>query len=216
MKISAPIVLLAATLLALPALAQNWVVYSPPEGDFRVLFPSAPVQSAETDGSVAFRAQQEIESDMIVYAVYRLPASVQRTGNDEIDIQQLLLARLGADPPRRVRADEVPADFQGQLFEYRRSLSVSRIAGAAGRYYHLEVVMPRKRAHLGMQTARDFFASFQTGGTGVPGITAGLTQQIDAWCQNRQDAFTRTFCEYSVCLQPGFAQNPKCAALLKR
>jgi hypothetical protein len=215
MKISISLVFFAAAVLTQPVLAQKWVVYSPPEGDFRVLFPASPVQSPESDGSVAFRAQQEIEADRIVYAVYRLPASVQRTGNEELDIQKVLLARLG-EPPGRVRAEEVPADFQGHLFEYRRSLSVSRIAGAAGRYYHLEVLMPRKRAHQGMQTARDFFASFQTGGAGVPGITTGFTQQIDTWCQNRTDVFTRTFCEYSVCLQAGFAQNPKCTALLQR
>jgi hypothetical protein len=216
MKISASLVLCAAALLAQPAFAQKWVVYSPPERDFRVLFPSEPVQSAESDGAVAFRAQQEIEEDRIVYVVFRLPASVQRTGDEALDIQKLLLGRLGGDPPRRMRDEEAPADFQGHLFEYRRSLSVNRIVGAAGRYYHLEVLMPRKRAPQGMQTARDFFASFQAGGVGVPGIMAGFTQQIDAWCQNRKDVFTRTFCEYSVCLQPGFAQNPKCAGLLKR
>jgi hypothetical protein len=192
------------------------VVYSPPEGDFRVLFPSNPVQSPESDGSVAFRAQQDLEEGSLVFIVRRLSPSVHRTGDEAQDIHNLLQARAGEETPRRVRAEEVPADFQGQLFEYRRSLSVNRIVGAGGRYYHLEVLAPRKRTHQGMQTARDFFASFQASGAGVPGIMTGFTQQIDAWCQNRDDVFSRTFCEYSVCLQPGFAQNPKCTGLLKR
>jgi hypothetical protein len=200
-----------------PAVAQKWVVYTPPERDFRVLFPSEPTQGPTRDGAVAFRSQQESGDGHIEYVVYRLPASVKRTGNEAQDIEALLKARLGDDVPvRPIREEDTAADYQRYAFEYRRSVSVHRLAGAPGRYYHLEVMMPHGRSVIALQTARDFFASFQAGGVSVPGILAGFTQKVESWCQGRTDSFTRMFCEYSVCLQPGFETNPRCTGLFKR
>jgi hypothetical protein len=217
MKISASLVLFAAALLTQPAFAQKWVVYSPPERDFRVLFPSDPVQAKAGDGAISFRAlYDDAGAGNIEYVVHRLPAGVQLTGQEEQDIQRLLEARLGDVRVGRPPQQELDADWPRHVFEYRRSLSVNRVVTAGGRNYHLEVVMPRNRVQQGMQTARDFLTSFQAGGVSVPGALTGFTQKIETWCQGRTDVFTRTFCEYSTCLQPGFQQNPKCAGLLRR
>jgi hypothetical protein len=178
MKISASLVLFAAALLGHPALAQNFVVYSPPERDFRVLFPSNPVQAPERDGAVAFRAQQDAGEGAIEYVVRRLPATVQRTGSEEHDIQKLLVARLEGDGRvGRMRDEDLAAEWPRHVFEYRRSISVNRLVTAGSRSYHLEVLMPRNLMHRGMQTARDFFASFQASGVTVPGLM-GIVQRL--------------------------------------
>ena len=210
-------VLCATALFGTLAMAQKWVVYTPPERDFRVLFPSEPVRAPGNDGSVAFRAQFESGDGMVEYRVYRLPPAVQRIGNEAQEIQNLLQARLGESVPvRRVSEEETSTDWQRYVFEYSRAWSINRLVGSGGRYYHLEVFVPRGSGYAVTQTARDFFASFQASGVSIPGLAAGVGQKVETWCQGRTDAFSRAFCEYSVCLQGAFAQDPRCAALLKR
>jgi hypothetical protein len=209
--------LCTAALLGAPAAAQNWVVYTPQERDFRVLFPSQPARLPGNDGTVAFRAQAESGDRTLQYTVYRLPTSLRRVGDEAQDIEKLLQARLGDSVPvRRVREEEPANDWQRYVFEYSRSISVNRLVGSGGRYYQLEVLIPGRTGSAGIQTARDFFASFQASGISIPGLVSGLSQGFDSWCQGRTDPFTRAFCEYSVCLQAAFEQDPRCAALFKR
>jgi hypothetical protein len=206
-----------AALLAAPAAGQKWVTYTPPERDFRVLFPSEPVRVPVNDGSVAYRALHEIGDHTVEYAVYRLPPSFQRGSDEAQDIQRLLLARLdGEGSVRWMREEDSAADYQRYVFQYRNSSSIDRIAGAPGRYYHLEVRTLGSRSLIAAQTARDFFASFSASGISIPGLVSGLGQRVETWCQGRTDPFTRAFCEYSACLQAGSEQDPRCTALFKR
>jgi hypothetical protein len=211
-----PLLLLAASLLAAPAFAQNWVAYVPAERDFRVLFPSQPTRSTAGDGSVVYRARFESGDHMIDYAVYRLPATVQRVSDEGQELRLRLQARLGDDVAvRSVREEDAGPAWERHVFRHRNATSVHRLVGAPGRYYELEVSMPG-RGFVAVQTARDFFNSFQASGLRLPSLALEIGQRIETWCQSRTDPFTRAFCEYSVCLQPGFEQNPRCTSLFRR
>jgi hypothetical protein len=61
-----PVLLFLVAALSGAAWGQNWTVFTPPEGDFKVLFPDAPVRLSEKDGSITFKTQVE-ESDYTVW-----------------------------------------------------------------------------------------------------------------------------------------------------
>jgi hypothetical protein len=194
--------------------AQNWIVFIPAERDFRVLLPEVPSQSTAVDGSTVFTAQMERNDNYVRYSVYRLPPGAQLVGDARVDLQQRLQARVH-DEERGVRYvnDEIAdGNWERYIFRYGKAISVHRLVGHGGRYYELEVSMPRGSPELAVHTARDFFNSFHARGLALPPL-ARTAQRIDAWCQSRTDPFSRAFCQYSVCLQPGQEKYPHCSAL---
>ena len=208
------IVLLFIAVATGSAHAQNWTAFSPPERDFRVLFPEPPSRSTARDGSTVFTAQVARTEYDVKYAVYRLPPGARLIGNARTDIQQRLQARA-RDEERGVsyvREDGGESGWERYVFRQGRAISVHRLVGQAGRYYELEVSMPRGSSELAINTARDFFNSFQPVGIGLPPVTS-VVQQIETWCKGRTDAFSQAFCRYSVCLQPGYEKYPHCATL---
>ena len=215
-RLSALVMLLAVVFAPLAA-AQNWVVYVPVERDFRVLFPSPPSRSTAQDGSEVFRSRFESGDDQIEYVVYRLPATYQALGTEAQQIQQRLQSRTRDDVAvRALHEEDAGPMWERHMYRYRNTTSIHRLVGAPGRYYELEVVMPRGRTVIALQSARDFFNSFQATGVSLPSLITGLGQNIANWCQTRTDPFTRAFCEFSACLQPGLEQNPRCAPFYRR
>ena len=201
-------------LLSGAAQAQSWIVFVPAERDFRVLLPEAPSRSTAVDGSTVFTARMERNDYDVRYSVYRLPPGVQLVGDPRADLQQRLQARA-RDEERGVRyvSDEIAdGNWERYIFRYGKAISVHRLVGHGGRYYELEVSMPRGSPELAVHTARDFFNSFQARGLALPPLTT-IGQRIDAWCQARTDPFSRAFCQYSVCLQPGYEKHAHCSAL---
>lgn len=200
-------------LLTGPAIAQNWVVFVPAERDFRALFPELPSRATLPDGSTVFTARMERNDYDILFAVYRLPHGRRLQGDARSQIQQRLQARV-RDEERGVRyvADEDPdPSWERHVFRHGKAISVHRLVGHGGRYFELEVRLPRGSPELAVHTARDFFNSFQVTGAGLTLTT--LVQRVDAWCQGRTDPFSRAFCQYSVCLQPGYEKHSHCSAL---
>jgi hypothetical protein len=217
MKLLAALLLLGAGLFAGAGYAQNWVVFAPPEGDFRVIFPAPPGQTTGADGSVVFKATFENEENSVDYLVHRLPPGVPRIDDARAELQRRLQARVGEDiGVRYVHEEDSSPDWERYVFRYRRAVSIHRLVGTPGRYYELQVLMPRGRVGVAMHSARDFFNSFQATGLSLPGLGVAVAQRLEAWCQTRTDPFTRAFCEYSVCLQPGSEKYPHCASLLRR
>lgn len=196
---------------------QNWTAYAPPERDFRVLFPEPPSRSTAPDGSTVFTARLERNEYDVKYSVYRLPAGSRLAGDARADIQQRLLARTRDEERgvRYVQEDGGEPGWERYVFRQGKAISIHRLVGRAGRYYELEVAMPRGSPELAVHTARDFFNSFQASGIGLPSVTT-VVQQIDTWCKARTDAFSKAFCQYSVCLQSGYEKYPHCTALLGR
>ena len=210
----------AAALLVLSGMTfgtahgQNWIVFVPAERDFRVLLPEAPSRATTVDGSTVFTARMERNEYDVRYSVYRLPVGARLVGNPRADLQQRLQARA-RDEERAVRYvpnEDGDASWERHVFRYGKAVSVHRLIGQGGRYYELEVAMPRGAPELAVQTARDFFNSFQPSGFALPSVTS-VVQQIDTWCKDRTHAFSQAFCQYSVCLQPGYEKYPHCAAL---
>lgn len=197
--------------------AQTWVAFVPPERDFRVLFPAQPVRSTAADGSVVFRATFENDENSVDYVVHRLPPGARQISDPQGEIRRRLEARVHDDAGVQLIQDsDYGPDWGRHIFRHRRAISIHRIAGSPGRYYELEVILPRGRAEIAMHTARDFFESFQITGFSVPAAGIALEQRLADWCQKRTDPFTRAFCEYSVCLQPDYEKHPRCKALLWR
>ncbi|HEX6003852.1 MAG TPA: hypothetical protein VFZ14_07645 [Burkholderiales bacterium] len=194
--------------------AQNWVAFTPPERDFRALFPELPSQSTAPDGSTVFAAAVSRNEFDVRYAVYRLPSGARLVGDPRSDLQQRLQARARDEERgvRYVQDDGAEPGWERYVFRQGKVVSVHRLVGRVGRYYELEVSLPRGSPELAVRTARDFFNSFQATGIALPSI-ATITQQLDTWCKDRKDAFSQAFCRYSVCLQPGYEKYPHCAAL---
>jgi hypothetical protein len=191
MKVLFMLMLFAAGLPT--AQAQNWIVFIPAERDFRVLLPEPPTRATAPDGSTVFRAHIERNDYDIAFSVYRLPAGVRPLGDARAEIQQRLQART-RNEERGVRyvPDEDPDKaWERHVFRQGKAISVHRLVGHGG---------------------RDFFNSFQVTGAGLPSLGT-LVQRIDTWCQSRTDAFSRAFCQYSVCLQPGYEKHAHCSAL---
>lgn len=205
-------ILIVAALCAAAGHAQNWTVFVPQERDFRVVFPAEVTRLNQTDGSVAFRsAFEEVE-----YTVYRLPANTAPITDPGGELQRRLATRVSDDVHiRRVRDDE-DGDWPRHVFEFRRSVSIHRLVEYRGRYYELQVRGSHDQRTLARHTARDFFNSFHLQGIPLPAIGGTLVQRLEAWCQSRTNRFARAFCEYSVCVQPGYEQYPHCNALLMR
>jgi hypothetical protein len=212
MKIAVMFFLLGLT--AASAEAQNWIAFTPAERDFRVLFPESPSRSTATDGSTVFMATVAGNDFDVKYAVYRLSPGARLSGNPRADLQQRLQARARDEERgvRYVQDDGGEPGWERYVFREGRAISVHRLVGRVGRYYELEVSMPRGSPELAIHTARDFFNSFQATGIGFPSV-ASVVQQIDAWCRDRKDSFSQAFCRYSVCLQPGYEKYPHCTAL---
>ena len=212
MKRAAMFFLLALT--AAFAEAQSWIAFTPAERDFRVLFPEPPSQSTAADGSTVFMATVARNEFDVKYAVYRLAPGIRLSGDPRADLQQRLEAR-GRNEERGisyVQDDGGEPGWERYVFREGRAISVHRLVGRVGRYYELEVSMPRGSPELAIHTARDFFNSFQATGVGLPSLATAV-QQIDAWCKDRKDSFSQGFCRYSVCLQPGYEKYPHCTAL---
>ena len=211
MRYSAMLLFLAGTVTG-AAQAQNWTAYIPAERDFRVLFPSPPTRSTEADGSTAFRALFEHEEGSLSYAVYRLPRVTRRAGNPQAEIARHIQARRPNEDVEYLRDRDGTPDWDRHVFRHGRVLSVHRLVEHQGRFYELELTMPRGVSRKAMNTARDFFNSFQLTGIGLPTMTT-VAQQLETWCKDRGDAFSQAFCRYSVCLQPGYEKYPHCGAL---
>ena len=190
------------------ALGQAWVVYVPPEGDFRVVFPAPPARAAEAQGAVAFSARGE----SMTFTVVRRDPGQQPVGNAASDIQRRL---RGDDNDRRVeRFGEDDAGAEGEhVFVTGGTATIHRLFAAEGRYYELVVGMPREELRGARATARDFFGSFQVG-TALAAAGALATVTPDVLCQDRSNAFSRTFCEYSTCLRSQHRGQPYCQKLL--
>jgi|SRR5688572_8995862 hypothetical protein len=213
MRYAAALVMLSGMTFG-AAQAQNWIVFIPAERDFRVLLPESPSRTTATDGSTVFTARVERNDYDVRYSVYRLPAGARLVGNSRADLQQRLQGRA-RDEERGVRyvPDETgDARWERHVFRYGKAISVHRLVGHGGRYYELEVFMPRGSPELAAHTARDFFNSFQPSGLALPTMTT-VVQHIDSWCKDRTDAFSQAFCRYSVCLHPGYEKYPHCGAL---
>jgi hypothetical protein len=212
MKTLIALLVVLAGMSPVPAHAQNWIIFVPHERDFRVLFPEVPARYSEVDGSVAFKSSY----DDFEYLVYRLPPGTPRITNAQAEIQRRLVERLGDNARAQPVPDDEDGEWQRYVFEVRRGISVHRLIEYRGRYYELQVVAIREKRAMARQTARDFFNSFHLQGIGLPAIGGILVQRFEAWCQGRTNPFARAFCEYSVCLQPGYENYPHCTALRGR
>jgi hypothetical protein len=190
--------------------AQTPVVYTPPEGDFRVLFPAAPVQSAIADGAVAYSAVAE----EMTFIVYRRDPAKQPIGNPARSIEERL--RGGNEELRVQRRRDRDGDANPDIHEFvvRGQISIHRLFVAEGRYYETVVRGPRGEPGRTRAAARDFFGSFQIGSAPVAaGALAKLTP--DVICKDRSSGFFRTFCEYSYCLRSQHRGQPYCQNLLR-
>jgi len=216
MRLYCALLLLIANLLPAAVHAQNWVAFVPLERDFRVLFPEPPQRTVESDGTAVFKSAHGNEGNSAVYAVHRLPHTFRPDMNARGTIEQRLQKRIRDDDNLRYPREENDGpEWDRHVFRYRHFVSVHRLVENRGRYYELEVILPREKAQVAMHTARDFFESFQM--TGIPLATAGIAigQRLDAWCQNRTDPFSRAFCEYSAFLRPGHDKYPHCISVFR-
>jgi len=192
------------------ALAQTPVVYTPPEGDFRVLFPAQPVSAATPDGAVSYSAVAE----EMTFIVYRRDLARQPIGNPAASIEQRL--RGGNEELRVQRRRDRDGDANPEVHEFvvRGQLSIHRLFVAQGRYYEAVVKAPVVELGPARRLARDFFDSFQIGGAlAAAGALAKLTP--DAICKARSNSFSRTYCEYSHCLRSEHRGQPYCQNLLR-
>lgn len=192
------------------AAAQKWTVYSPQEKDFRVVFPQPPARAAVANGAVAFTATAE----RIEYAVYRRDPRLEPVENATRAMRQRL--KRADDDERPVRRkkgeDDDPATTE-RVFQSGDRVSIHRLFVAKDRYYELVVRSSRQEASEARVTSRDFFGSFQMGGAVLaPAGAAGVAP--DVLCKGRGNAFSRTYCEYRTCLQPGYDKHPYCVKLL--
>lgn len=195
---------------AVIAPAQTPVVYTPPEGDFRVLFPAPPVQSATADGAVAYSAAVED----VTFTVYRRNPNVQPIGNPATDIQKRLRGHDDDKVVRRLGKNDGDAKRDEYVFQAGSAVSIHRLFVADGRYYETVVRGPRGELGRTRAAARDFFGSFQIGSAPVAaGALAKLTP--DVICKDRSSGFFRTFCEYSYCLRSQHRGQPYCQNLLR-
>lgn len=199
-------------LLAGTAHAQNWIVFIPAERDFRVLFPEPPARRTAPDGSTVYRARIERNDYEIAFSVYRLALDARLPGDARSEIQQRLQARNEDRTIRYVPDEDPDRGWERHVFRQGSTFSVHRLVRHRGRYFELEVSLPRGSPELAVHTARDFFNSFQVTGAGLPPIGT-VVQRIETWCQGRKDSFSQAFCQYSVCLQPGYEKYPHCSAL---
>jgi len=197
------------------AIAQKWTAYTPPERDFRVVFPDPPVETQEA-GSALYKTGDEIEFRVYRHKGYLAP---------DADIPALLEQRLrnafgeDRDVVRIINDDEIPEVAGQYVFRIGGGTgfySMHRIARGAGYYYEVMVLSRVSNRGRAAQYAQDFFGTFY-GGSGLllPGIgtLAGVVDQI---CATRTDRLSRTFCELRACF--GNANDPQslCGRLFGR
>lgn len=202
-------------IVALPeiVLAQQWTVYSPPERDFRAVFPAPPSRVDAANGATAFTASAE----GIEFTVYRRDPRREPLENVVGGMQRRLQADSEEQQVRRAGADDFDDKDALQaehVFRTGNRWSVHRIVVSQGRYYELMMRTSRENFGDARHVARDFFGSFQAGaGALFPGgAIAGIAP--DAACKGRSNVFSRTFCEYRTCFQPGYEKHPYCTKLL--
>lgn len=207
MRILLSMVAWFAMFISSNVMAQSWILYAPPEGDFRVLLPAPPSRSNVAESGVEFHSIAGTERFSVIRYDARQAAAV--------DQARLITMRRIGDGDRQPRdvgydkSDLLPNEFELRL---GRSRSMHRIVLESGRYYEL-MVQSDDDDGLSRDTARDFFNSFQMGmglgrGFGVLGNIP--TPQT---CQTRPNALSRRLCEYLTCLAPGQEANPVCVAL---
>jgi hypothetical protein len=192
------------------ALGQKWVLYAPPEQDFRVLFPAPPARTQEAQGAVAFRSSVPEAS----YVVYRRDPAQQPIGNVALQIQERLRGGNEERVVKRVRKEDGDGPQEYVFQSPGGKVSIHRVFSAQDRYYELVVEIPREELGRTRATARDFFGSFQIGSAPVAaGALAAVSP--DVLCQKRSNAFSRSFCEYSTCLKSQHRGQPYCQKLLQ-
>ncbi|MBI3045324.1 MAG: hypothetical protein HYY78_21120 [Betaproteobacteria bacterium] len=195
------------------AAAQKWTVYTPAERDFQVLFPQPPTRAAEAEGAVAFKARAED----IEYVVYRRDPRQDPAGDGARAIERRLLREHGDDRAvRRMGEDDGYPETEEHVFRITNTMSIHRLFVARDRYYELVVRSYLENFPEARNTARDFFGSFRAAGIGLAPATATPGVAPDVLCKDRSNAFSRTFCEYRTCLQPGYFSHPYCKQLFGR
>jgi len=198
-----------AAALSSGAWAQNWTHFVPPEGDFRVVLPSAPTRHKAPNGAVEFRAEGNNQQ----YSIYRHP---QGGANTIEQARMISEQRVSDDETGTRRARRQTADLASNEYEFRiRGVHyMHRVIMEGGRHYELVVQAPDDEDHgLHVQSARDFFNSFQMGSGLAGGFARLLNVPAPDTCQKRPNAYARRFCEYLTCLAPGQEANPICTAL---
>lgn len=201
--------IILATLLSLHATfagAQTWTSYSPPERDFRVLMPTAPSVIDANPGSIEYRSQTE----SVQFSVFRHDPRKFNASASGIS------ERLAGDDRNARNIGQEDSDLrEGEfLFRVGSTLSMHKLVSSAGRQYEL-VLSATSEDGLPRPLARDFFASFQSGGA-TPGVFTPLSNlPTPDSCKSRGNAFARTFCEYLTCQMPANAGHAACAAIPK-
>jgi len=198
------------------AIAQKWTAYTPPERDFRVVFPDPPVETQE-GGSTLYKSGDEIE-----FRVYRHKGYLAPDADIPALLEQRLRSAFGDDrdvvPIRN--DDEIPAVPGQYVFRIGGGTgfySMHRITRGTGYYYEVMVLSRAPDRFRAAQYAQDFFGTFR-GGSGLllPGIgtLAGVVDQV---CATRTDQLSRTFCELRACFG-GNTHDPQslCARLFGR
>lgn len=210
MKMMTMIAAALAALLSLAAGAQQpqWTLYSPPEGDFRVLFPAPPERIPATQGSVEFRAR----AGQLEYSVFRHDPGRLAGAS----IRENVITRIsGSDQNARSFGDGEgelkPDEFH---FMVASVWSIHRVVTESGRYYELAIRSDSQDA-VTLQAARDFFSSFQLGSGISTGFPAPSNLPGPESCKSRSNAFSQRFCEYLTCLVPANQAHPACTSLPK-
>lgn len=199
--------------IATGAAAQEWTVYAPAERDFQVLFPQPPSRATEAAGAVAFKARAED----IEYAVYRRDPRQEPIDDGARAIEQRLRREQDNERPvRRLGEDDGYFAADEPVFRIANMMSVHRLFVAPDRYYELVVRASREKFPEARNTARDFFGSFQAAGIGSVPLAGAPGVAPQELCKDRSNAFSRAFCEYRTCLQPGYFNHDYCKRLFGR
>jgi hypothetical protein len=194
------------------AWAQSWIVFSPRERDFRVVFPAPPVRAAGVDGAVEFKAGAGELQFVVVRRDPRRLADVSVLD----DILKRLQAR-GDETIKRFGEEEGDTEPGEYIFRSGGVYTIHRVFADQRHYYELVVQSPPDDyATVRRTTARDFFGSFQVSGLGFPWMAARTTAAPDALCRDRPNVFARMYCEYRACIEPGNEKTSYCARLFGR
>lgn len=208
MKSLLTIAAVLAALLSGTVAAQQWTLYTPPEGDFRVLLPAPPKRLDLPGSSIEYRT----EVDDLHFSVFRhAPARLQRGLQPREDI----IERLYSIHDQYVRdIGENEGDLAGDeyMFRFGAMRSMHKVIHDGGRYYEL-MVQSTGDDGLPKETARDFFKSFAATSSPQASVAAALPGPDS--CQGRSNALSRRFCEYLTCLVPANQAHPVCASLPK-
>ena len=194
------------------ASAQSWIVFTPWERDFRVVFPAPPVRAAGIDGAVEFKATAGALQFTVVRRDPRRLADVRVLD----DVLKRLQAR-GDETIKRFGEEDGDMEPGEYVFRSGGVYTIHRVFADQRHYYELIVqTPPDEYATVRRTSARDFFASFQVTSAGFPwgiGIPAAAP---DALCRDRPNVFARMYCEYRACIEPGNERTSFCTRLFGR